>query len=79
MDHRLLMEKPDGTLVFVGCVQGAWNEWQLTESTPLPEGTILGVENFTHSLGIPSRKYYDCVSVEPCVKLSPVFQPRPKP
>lgn len=62
---RLLMEKPDGTLVFVGCVQGAWNEWQLTESTPLPGGTILGVENFVDSLGIPVGHYFVAVDVSP--------------
>lgn len=49
----LLMRSPEDELVFVGAVyqDGAWH---LTTSTPLPEGTILGVENFTHSLGIPN-------------------------
>ncbi len=62
---RLLLKRGDGALVFVGGVRGADGTWLFTESTPLPEGTILGVENFTHSLGIPSPKYYDCVSIEP--------------
>ncbi len=62
---RLLMRKADNTLVFVGAVQDTSGEWHLTESTPLPEGTILGVENFVHSLGIPSDNYYDCISVHP--------------
>jgi len=62
---RLLMRNAENELVFIGGVKSADSTWRFTESTPLPEGTILGVENFTHSLGIPSRKYYDCVSVEP--------------
>lgn len=66
---RLLMYRPDGKLVFVGA-QRADGTWRLTESTPLPEGTILGVENFTQSIGLPNPKgegypYY-------AVSLSPV-------
>lgn len=48
----LLMHNPAGELVFIGCDQDE-DTWRMTESTPLPEGTFLGVENFTHSLGIP--------------------------
>lgn len=62
---RLLMRNAADELVFIGGVKAADGTWHFAESTPLPEDTILGVENFTHSLGIPSRKYYDCVSVEP--------------
>ena len=61
---RLLMRSAENKLVFIGGVarDGAW---RFTESSPLPEGTILGVENFTHSLGIPNGTYYDAVSVQP--------------
>ena len=62
---RLLMRRADGALVFIGGVRDESGQWALTESTPLPEGTILGVENFTHSLGIPSGTYVDCISVRP--------------
>lgn len=62
---RLLMRNPSGELIFVGGVLTADGTWALTESSPLPEGTILGVENFTHSLGIPGDTYYNCVSVAP--------------
>lgn len=62
---RLLMRRADGELVFIGGLRDASGQWALTESTPLPEGTILGVENFTHSLGIPSGTYVDCISVRP--------------
>ena len=62
---RLLMRNPAGELVFVGGVRNADGIYTLTESTPLPEGAILGVENFTHSLGIPGDRYYTCVSVTP--------------
>lgn len=62
---RLLMRTPDDMLVFVGGVRDSYGAWTLTQSTPLPENTILGVENFTHSLGIPGDAYYDCISVTP--------------
>ena len=62
---RLLMRNASNELVFVGCMKSANGTWSLTESTPLPEGTILGVENFTHSLGFPNGTYYDAVSVSP--------------
>ena len=61
---RLLMQRKDGELLFVGGVKED-SGWILTYSSPLPEGTILGVENFTHSLGIPNGTYYDAVSVQP--------------
>ena len=46
-----LMEQPDGKRVFVGC-ESQDNIWFLTESTPLPDGTVMGYENFTNSLVI---------------------------
>ena len=60
---RLLMRRPDGMLVFVGGVHDAQNGWQMTESTPLPEGTFLGVENFVESLAIGGR--LQVVSLKP--------------
>lgn len=62
---RLLMRNTEDELVFVGGVRDEKGLWHFTESTPLPKGTILGVENFTHSLGLPSPTYYDSVSVQP--------------
>ena len=61
---RLLMRNPADELIFVGGVARD-GSWHFTKSTPLPEGTILGVENFTHSLGIPNGTYYNAVSVSP--------------
>ena len=61
---RLLMQRKDGELLFVGGVKED-SGWILTYSSPLPDGTILGVENFTHSLGIPNGTYCDAVSVQP--------------
>lgn len=55
---RLLMRRPDGQLVFVGGVHDAELGWQMTESTPLPEGTMLGIENFVDSLGFVGRDGY---------------------
>ena len=62
---RLLMRNHDGELVFVGGIRGKDGLWHFTESTPLPEGTIMGVENFTHSLGLPGKTYYVSVNVRP--------------
>lgn len=62
---RLLMNRPDGTLVFIGGMQDAQGNWLLDESSALPERTILGVENFVYSLGIPSKEYYYTVSLSP--------------
>lgn len=64
---RLLMRNAAGELVFVGGVKSADGTWRFTESAPLPEGTLLGYENFTHSLALPSsrRNTYDAVDVQP--------------
>ncbi|MBP3655249.1 MAG: hypothetical protein J6K32_00970 [Clostridia bacterium] len=62
---RLLMQRPDGETVFVGAVQDERGGWTLSKSAPLPAGSILGVENFVNSLGIPTETYYDIVSVAP--------------
>ncbi len=48
---QFLMDRPDGTRVFVGYARNSF-EPALVESTPLPPNTILGVENFTTSLGV---------------------------
>ena len=45
------MQRPDGKKVFVGC-EYQDNGWHLTESTPLPDETVMGYENFTNSLVI---------------------------
>lgn len=60
---RLLMRRPDGQLVFVGGVHDAEDGWKMTISSPLPEGTFLGVENFVDSLGIGGTNIY---AVTPC-------------
>lgn len=63
---RMLARRPeDHALVFVGGVNEGEAGWKLTVSTPLPEGTILGVENFTTSLGIPAEDYYHAVTLSP--------------
>ena len=60
---RLLMRRPDGQLVFAGGVHDPEEGWKMTVSTPLPEGTFLGVENFVTSLGIGGTDIY---AVTPC-------------
>ena len=60
---RLLMNRPDGQLVFVGGVHDPIDGWKMTVSSSLPEGTFLGVENFVTSLGIGGTDIY---AVTPC-------------
>ncbi len=63
---RMLARRPeDNALVFVGGVSDGQGGWRLTVSTPLPEGTVLGVENFTTSLGIPYDDYFHTVTLSP--------------
>ena len=52
-EMQLLMDKPDGTRVFVGVTYDG--DWRITESTPLPAGTFYGYENFTDYLHIPDE------------------------
>ena len=60
---RLLMRRPDGQLVFAGGVHDPQEGWKMTVSTPLPEGSFLGVENFVTSIGIGGTDVY---AVTPC-------------
>ena len=56
---HFLMEKPDGSRVYVICEYMSHRAVNLIESSPLPAGTVLGHENFTDSLWIDGR----CVTV----------------
>ena len=56
---HFLMEKPDGSRVYVICEYMSHRAVYLIESSPLPAGTVLGHENFTDSLWIDGR----CVTV----------------
>ena len=58
---RFLMQKPNGTKVFVG-VDDDEGHLRLTESTPLPQDVGYGVENFTDSLGWQENAV--CVSLK---------------
>ena len=57
---HFLMEKPNGTRVYVICEYMSHRAVNLIESTPLPAGTVLGYENFTDSLWIDGR----CVTIQ---------------
>ena len=57
---HFLMEKPDGTRVYVICEYMSRRAVNLIESSPLPEGTVLGYQNFSDSLWIDGR----CVTVQ---------------
>ena len=49
---HFLMDKPDGSRVYVVCEYESHRQVNLIESTPLPAGTVLGWENFSDSLRI---------------------------
>lgn len=53
-EMHFLMQKPDGTKVYVICEYASHREVHLIESSPLPDDTVLGYENFTDSLRIGS-------------------------
>ncbi len=57
---HFLMERPDGSRVYVICEYMSHRAVNLIESSPLPAGTVLGWENFTDSLRIDGR----CVTVQ---------------
>ena len=57
---HFLMERPDGSRVYVICEYMSHRAVNLIESSPLPDGTVLGYENFTDSLYIDGR----CVTVQ---------------
>ena len=57
---HFLMEKPDGSRVYVICEYMSHRAVNLIESSPLPAGTVLGYENFSDSLWIDGR----CVTVQ---------------
>ena len=57
---HFLMEKPDGNRVYVICEYASRREVNLIESSSLPEGTVLGYQNFSDSLWIDGR----CVTVQ---------------
>ena len=57
---HFLMEKPDGSRVYVICEYMSHREVRLIESSPLPKGTVLGWENFSDSLWIDGR----CVTIQ---------------
>ena len=56
---HFLMERPDGIRVYVVCEYAAHREARLIESSALPDGTVLGYQNFSDSLWIDGR----CVSI----------------
>jgi len=57
---HFLMEKPDGSRVYVICEYNSHRAVNLIESSPLPAGTVLGYQNFSDSLWIDGR----CVTIQ---------------
>ena len=55
---QFVADKADGNRVLLCCAYGgSIVGWQITESTPLPAGTTIGIENFTETLNL-SGQYY---------------------
>ena len=52
MKLEFIVRKADGTLVLRCGAEDDESGWEWTESTPLPEGTTIGIDNFTDSLYI---------------------------
>ncbi|MDD3336021.1 MAG: SH3 domain-containing protein [Eubacteriales bacterium] len=51
---QFLLGKPNGALVLAGVTFTESNGWKVVESTPLPEGTVYGYQNFDTSLYFPN-------------------------
>lgn len=51
---QFIADRPDNGRVLL-CGHFAGEDWQFTESSPLPQGTVMGVENFTGNLLFPDR------------------------
>ena len=49
---EFFLQRPDGSRVLAVCRLDDMGEWVITRSTPLPEGTTYGLENFSSSLVI---------------------------
>lgn len=57
---QFIADKPDQTRVLL-CCEVAYNDLHIiiTESTPLPTGTVMGIENFVDTLNL-GLQYYGC-------------------
>lgn len=51
---QFLLGKPNGTSVLAGVTFTESDGWKVVESTPLPEGTVYGYQNFSTSLYFPN-------------------------
>ena len=49
---EFFLQKPNGDLIIAACHLSDTGAWKITLSTPLPEGTTYGFENFSSSLVI---------------------------
>lgn len=55
---QFVADKADGNRVLLCCAYGgSMVGWQITESTPLPSGTTIGIENFTETLNLSGHNY----------------------
>ena len=55
---QFVADRADGSRVLLCCAYGgSIVGWQITESTPLPAGTRIGIENFTETLNLGGLYY----------------------
>lgn len=55
---QFVADKADDSRVLLCCAQqGESAGWRITESTPLPADTVIGIENFTHTLNLGLKGY----------------------
>ena len=60
---QFVADRQDGSRVLLCCAPQGGAGWRITESTPLPAGTVIGIENFTHTLNLGLEGYGISVSL----------------
>ena len=57
---QFLADRPDGKRVLL-CGSAENGIWKFVESSPLPEGTVIGIENFDSHLALGGNPYGPCI------------------
>lgn len=57
---QFLADRPDGKRVLL-CGSAENGTWKFIESSPLPEGTVIGIDNFDSHLALGGKPYGPCV------------------
>ncbi|MBO2515780.1 MAG: hypothetical protein CW338_00695 [Clostridiales bacterium] len=54
---QFIADRPDGSRVLLCCEYTQDHVCRITESTPLPAGTMIGIENFVETLNLGGQQY----------------------